>query len=354
MEKYILILKECVKQDAKVLFSGKAGNGMEMLNKYKKEMITGVGLALLLFLFLKYVFPLLSPFLLSYLSVYAVYPLLYKLEKKWKIKKTVTMFFLLGIFVVLLLGAVWIFLLATGGSVEEFLPVILEWKDRLFVTSGSAFFQDMLPDLLKNTVAYVGKVFPILAYIGIYLIATILMAKDFDGLMERVHGVGALDMFMDVVGKILRTAGLYLKAQLILILVIMVICTTGFYFIGISSPILLGVLTGVMDALPFIGTGIVLIPSSILFFLEGEILKGVVCLMLYIVCVAVRELLEPRLVGKGLGIFPVILLISIYAGMKLFGVSGIIKGPLAVVLYKNIWTMLFKLKEKNAEAVGME
>lgn len=319
---------------------------MEMLNKYKKELITGVGLALLLFLFLKYVFPLVSPFLLAYLSVYAVYPLLYKLEEKWKVKKAITMFVLLGIFVLLLLGAGWVFVFATGGSVGEFLPVIIEWKDRLFITSGSAFFKDMLPELLKNTVSYLGRVFPVFAYIGIYLVATILMAKDFDGLMIRVRRVGVLDIFMDVVGKILKTAGLYLKAQLILILIIVVVCSMGFYFIGISSPILLGVLTGIMDALPFIGTAVVLIPSALLFFLEKEITKGVVCLGLYVVCVMVRELLEPRLVGKGLGIFPVVLLISIYAGMKLFGVSGIIKGPLAIVLFKNIWTMLFKDKEK--------
>ena len=319
---------------------------MEMLNKYKKELITGVGLALLLFLFLKYVFPLVSPFLLAYLSVYAVYPLLYKLEEKWKVKKAITMFVLLGIFVLLLLGAGWVFVFATGGSVGEFLPVIIEWKDRLFITSGSTFFKDMLPELLKNTVSYLGRVFPVFAYIGIYLVATILMAKDFDGLMIRVRRVGVLDIFMDVVGKILKTAGLYLKAQLILILIIVVVCSIGFYFIGISSPILLGVLTGIMDALPFIGTAVVLIPSALLFFLEKEITKGVVCLGLYVVCVMVRELLEPRLVGKGLGIFPVVLLISIYAGMKLFGVSGIIKGPLAIVLFKNIWTMLFKDKEK--------
>lgn len=320
---------------------------MEMMNKYKKELITGVGIALLLFLFLKYIFPLLSPFLLAYLSVYAVYPLLYKLEEKWKIRKTITMFFLLAVFVLLLLLTGFFFVIATGGSVEEFLPIIIEWKDRIFITSGSAFFQDLLPELLKNSVAYIGKVFPVFAYLGIYLVATILMAKDFDGLMIKVRRIGALDTFMDVVGKILRTAGLYLKAQFILILIIVVVCSAGFYYIGISSPILLGVLTGIMDALPFIGTAIVLVPSALLFFLEGQIAKGVICLVLYVICVMVRELLEPRLVGKGLGIFPVVLLISIYAGMKLFGVSGIIKGPLAVVLYKNLWMMLYKTKEKT-------
>lgn len=322
---------------------------MDMILKYRKEMITGVGLALLLFLFLKYIFPLLSPFLLAYLTVYAVYPLLYKLEVKWKIRKTITMFLVLCILAIIILSLIWVIIAISGGSVEETLPHILEWKDRLFLTSGNAILHDLLPEILKNTVSYIQKVFPVLAYIGIYLIATILMAKDFDGLMSKVHKIGALDSFMDIVGKILRTAGMYIKAQMILIIIIMGICIAGFYCIGITSPILLGILAGILDALPFIGTGIVLIPTSLLFFLEREIMKGVICLFIYIVCIGVRELLEPKLVGKGLGILPVILLISIFAGIKLFGVAGIVKGPLGIVLYKNIWVMLFKTKQNNNE-----
>ena len=322
---------------------------MDMILKYRKEMVTGVGLALLLFLFLKYIFPLLSPFLLAYLTVYAVYPLLYKLEVKWKIKKTITMFLVLGILAIIILSLIWVIIAISGGSVEETLPHILEWKDRLFLTSGNAILHDLLPEILKNTVSYIQKVFPVLAYIGIYLIATILMAKDFDGLMSKVHKIGALDSFMDIVGKILRTAGMYIKAQMILIIIIMGICIAGFYCIGITSPILLGILAGILDALPFIGTGIVLIPTSLIFFLEREIMKGVICLFIYIVCIGVRELLEPKLVGKGLGILPVILLISIFAGIKLFGVAGIVKGPLGIVLYKNIWVMLFKTKQNNNE-----
>ena len=322
---------------------------MDMILKYRKEMVTGVMLALLLFLFLKYIFPLLSPFLLAYLTVYAVYPLLYKLEVKWKIRKTITMFLVLGILVIIILSLIWVIIAISGGSVEETLPHVLEWKDRLFLTSGNAILHDLLPEILKNTVSYIQKVFPVLAYIGIYLIATILMAKDFDGLMSKVHKIGALDSFMDIVGKILRTAGMYIKAQMILIIIIMGICIAGFYCIGITSPILLGILAGILDALPFIGTGIVLIPTSLIFFLEREIMKGVICLFIYIVCIGVRELLEPKLVGKGLGILPVILLISIFAGIKLFGVAGIVKGPLGIVLYKNIWVMLFKTKQNNNE-----
>lgn len=323
---------------------------MDMIIKYKKEIITGVSLAFLLFLFFKYIFPLISPFILAYLTVYSVYPLLYKMEQKWKIKKSITMFLVLGILVVIIFAIVWIIALISSGSVEETVPLILEWRDRLLQTFDFEMINKLLPEVIKNSFSYIQKVFPILAYIGIYLIATILMAKDFDAMMTKVHSIGALDIFMNVVNEIVHTAGKFLKAQLILVVMIMGVCVAGFYMIGISSPIVLGLLAGIMDALPFIGTSIVLIPMAVLLFLEKEVWKGIACLFIYIICVGIREFMEPKLVGKELNVFPVVMLISIFAGAKLFGVSGIIKGPLAIVLYKNIWTMLNKVDkpEKNA------
>ena len=322
----------------------KAGFHMDMIKKYKKELITGVSLAFLLFLFLKYIFPLISPLILAYLTVYSVYPLLYRTEKKWKVKKPFTMFLVLGVVVVVILGIVWIIALFSSGSVEDALPLILEWKDKLLQTLNIEMINKIVPEVIKNSFSYVQKVFPVLAYVGIYLIATILMAKDFDALMTKVHSIGALDVVMNIMNGVVHTAGRFLRAQLILIVMIMGVCIAGFYMIGISSAILLGVLAGVMDALPFIGTSIVLIPTAILFFLEKEIWKGIAVLIIYVVCVLIREFMEPKLIGKELDIFPVIMLISIFAGAKLFGISGIIKGPLAIVLYKNLWTALNKSK----------
>ncbi len=322
---------------------------MDTIVKYKKEIITGVLLAFLLFFLLKYIFPLISPFILAYLTVYSVYPFLYRMEQKWKIKKPITMFWVLGILVVILLAVLWIIAFVSGGSVEEAIPLILEWKDRLVAFINPEMMNKILPDVIRNSFTYLQKAFPVLVYIGIYLIATILMAKDFDALMTKVHSIGALDGFMNLMNEIIHTVGKFLKAQLILILMIMGVCVGGFYLIGISSPIILGFLAGIMDALPFIGTSIILIPTAIILFLENRIWQGVVCLIIYVICVAIREFMEPKLIGKELDIFPVVMLISIFAGVKLFGVSGIIKGPLAVVLYKNIWGMLNKVDkpEKN-------
>ena len=156
---------------------------MDMIIKYKKEVITGVALAFLLFLFLKYIFPLISPFILAYLTVYSVYPFLYKAEQRWKIKKAITMFLVMGIIVIMILAGVWIIALFSGGSVEEALPLLLEWKDKLLQTLNIDMINKIVPEVVKNSFTYIQKVFPIFAYVGIYLIATILMAKDFDSLM---------------------------------------------------------------------------------------------------------------------------------------------------------------------------
>ena len=320
-----------------------------MIIKYKKELITGVSLAFLLFLFLKYIFPLISPLILAYLTVYSVYPLLYRTEQKWKIKKPITMFLVLGIIVVVILGSVWIIALFSSGSVEDALPLLLEWKDRLLQNLNIEMINKIVPDVIRNSFSYVQKVFPVFAYVGIYLIATILMAKDFDAMMTKVHSIGALDMVMNIMNGVVHTAGRFLRAQLILIVMIMGVCIAGFYMLGVSSAIVIGVLAGLMDALPFIGTSIILIPVAVLFFLEKEIWKGIVVLIIYVICVLIREFMEPKLIGKELDIFPVVMLISIFAGAKLFGLSGIIKGPLFIVLYKKLWTMLNKVDkpEKN-------
>ncbi len=60
-------------------------------------------------------------------------------------------------------------------------------------------------------------------------------------------------------------------------------------------------------------------------------------MLLYAACVFLREVLEPKLIGRRVGIPPIAVLVSLYAGIKLFGVWGIIKGPLGFILIYQTW-----------------
>lgn len=339
---------------------------MNRLNSYKKELITGVVISLLLYFFLKFLMPLVTPFLLAYLTIYSLYPFLYRMENKCKLNKTVVSSVILFLLAGIIIALVWILIFVVGNNlgllyekveilieniersiqnaavlVEKRLNLdgpVLEDYLRLQIENGQdALLKAALPDMMFSSLAYMKRVLPFFVFTGIYFVAVILFSKDFDRMMEGVHRVGALDAVMDVVGKLLHTIYTYVRAQTVIIIINSIICCLGLWLIKVPFAFLLGILAGVLDALPFIGTGIILVPTAIIGLLSGNVMQTVVCLIIYVLCVGVRELLEPKLMGKQLGIYPVILLLSIYAGVQLFGVSGIIKGPLGIVMFKQLF-----------------
>ena len=139
----------------------------------------------------------------------------------------------------------------------------------------------------------------------------------------------------------------FFKAQGVILLIIAVLCCVTLSIVGVEGGVFLGLLAGFLDVLPFVGTGIVLVPLSIWQLINGQYVRMTACLVLYGACVLVREFLEPRLIGNKMGISPVYILLAIYAGVKLFGVGGIVKGPLALIVIFEI----LKEKEEPEEEV---
>lgn len=143
----------------------------------------------------------------------------------------------------------------------------------------------------------------------------------------RHRAVATYDNFSTVIGQ-------YIRAQLILITISFVICTVGFTIIGAESPLAMGLFTGVMDIIPVLGPGTLIIPWAVWSFVVGDIGFGIGLLVIYIIVSVTRYILEPKIVGDRVGLHPLAALAAIFIGMKLFGLVGLILGPitLAVVL----------------------
>lgn len=124
--------------------------------------------------------------------------------------------------------------------------------------------------------------------------------------------------------------GGWLKAQLILCLVTYGIVTVGFAIMGMPYGPAWAVLVAIVDAVPLLGTGTVLVPCALLRLFQGETADAILFLVIYGVSAGVRAALEPRLVGKNLGIDPLVTLIAIYAGYRFFGFLGLVLAPMAV------------------------
>lgn len=86
-----------------------------------------------------------------------------------------------------------------------------------------------------------------------------------------------------------------------------------------------------VDAVPVLGTGTVLLPWSLILFLQGDNARSIGLLGLYGVISLTRSVLEPKLVGRELGLDPLVTLFALYAGYKLWGIGGMILSPLLAV-----------------------
>ena len=143
---------------------------------------------------------------------------------------------------------------------------------------------------------------------------------------------------MVALGKgILEAIGGYVKAQCMIIGLIMVICVVGFFLAGSPYAVILGIGIGLMDALPVLGTGLFIVPWLVVEVIRGEYLTALILGLTYGACTLTREILEPRLVGKRLGLFPILVLMSVYVGVKVYGASGILLGPLSLLVIQELW-----------------
>lgn len=137
-----------------------------------------------------------------------------------------------------------------------------------------------------------------------------------------------------------HTLGRWLRAQGLLMIVTFAVLSVGFLLLRIGYPVLIAALTAVIDALPVLGTGTVLIPWALYCFLTGNYARGAGLALCYAAATILRSTLQAKLIGDQLGLHPIVSLFSIYLGFRVCGVFGMLLFPLAAV-------MLCRLNERG-------
>lgn len=128
-----------------------------------------------------------------------------------------------------------------------------------------------------------------------------------------------------------QAVGGWLTAQLKLAAVTMGLLAAGLLILRIPHALLWALGISFLDAFPVLGTGTVLLPWSVICFLQGDNARGLGLLGVYAAISLIRSVLEPRLVGRQLGLDPLVTLFSLYSGYRLWGIGGMILAPLLAV-----------------------
>lgn len=328
---------------------------------WENKLIKGCAVTVFVWFFFRYLFSLAAPFFLAFVLVTLIYPLLERIQKKIPIRKKFLATLIVLPVLLLLSIALWAVFSFGLGQLQG-LPAFCEkveqqveaffhqcccqldgrfgWEgeriERYVIEQMTVIMENVqiqvVPQLLASSYSCFRGIFGAVGFLAITCIAVFLLEKDYTRFVEWVKGEDSFRFLWAVLQGVLSYLTTFFKAQGVILLVIAVLCSVVLSVVGVEGGIFLGILAGVLDMLPFIGTGIVLVPLSLWQLLNGHYVQMIVCLALYGACALTRELLEPKLIGKETGVAPILILFSVYAGLKLFGVGGIIKGPLALIV----------------------
>lgn len=227
--------------------------------------------------------------------------------------------------------------LARIGIVESLEKVFSDFGTRL-----SALMASYTVPALRGAVDVVRAVPSAIVFLVVFLMASYFMSSDNVRIREGLrHAMPEkiLRFGEDVLQNLLKALGAYLRAQLLLICITFLELTIGFLTIGgaiAEYALLLALIISLIDAVPILGTGTVLIPWGVYALLVGDIRLGIMLLVLYLICLAVRQSIEPRLVAYQIGLHPLLILFVMYAGLRLVGFFGMILGPILALVIRQL------------------
>ena len=173
----------------------------------------------------------------------------------------------------------------------------------------------------------------------VFMMASYFITGDYPRLrFEITDRVPAMtrDFCRSVKDIFMSAFGGYVKSQLILSAGVFLILAVGFLFMGQPYGLLLAFALAVLDFIPIIGAGTAMVPWAFVALFTGDLHSAVELMVIWGAIALFRRVMEPKFVGDQTGLSPILSLVSIYVGMKLAGVLGMILGPVALLILLNL------------------
>lgn len=349
-----------------------------MINKetHYKTFLLKTGYAatiiILILLFIKYLLNPLLPFLIALAVSMALQPLIKRLTERFHIRKniisivTVLLVYLLltALAAGILIGFISALIRWAGGLPGYFTDFVYPWVERAGNQIVAAFValnpkyadtvDNMLPDLVRTisdfVVSFSGNIVAGASSLGtrlpsafltaiICVVATVFLASDYENVAGKLFQVfnektqKAMLFGRSAFVGILKN---YIKSYSLIFLITFSEMAIGLLIIGYENALLYAFGVAVFDILPVVGSGMVLVPWIIITFIQGLIGRGIGLSILWFVIVTARQILEPKIVGKQIGMHPLATLVCMWVGLKLAGGAGLFLFPLSLLVAKEL------------------
>jgi len=326
----------------------------------------------IVYLMFKYFLPLVMPFFLAFLVAALVKPAVRAVSEKLPIKRNIiALIFVLLFYIVITCLLVFLSARIVSGLIgfmqklpEVYSSTVQPGLESLFARIES-LTQNLSPDIasLLDTAAetflssaddmittvssgalsaistWAAKLPRFVISTIVCIIATLFMAMDFPRitafilrqLPQRAQAF-VLSVKKATVAVIVR----YGRSYLLIILMTFTELAIGLLIIGVKNAIPMAILIAVVDIFPVVGSGLFLWPWAALLFLQGHIGQGIGMVILYVVITVIRQFMEPKIVGGHVGLHPLVTLMCMFVGSRLFGAIGLFGLPILAAIVKNL------------------
>jgi sporulation integral membrane protein YtvI len=247
-------------------------------------------------------------------------------------------------------------------TLTEFFDRVIENIDGIFIqlpVSFTGLIEKAIEELTNNLQSVLGKIIDwvqasvqvalylpqILIFILVTVLATYFMSSDKNNILKFLDlqiPTNWLNKTKSITTNVFSAFFGWLRAQLILTSITFTELLIGLLILNVNNALLIALLIALVDVLPVLGAGTVLIPWAIITLVLGNTKLALSLALLYVIILFVRQLIEPKVLGKQIGVHPLFTLAGMYIGLRLWGVAGMFVGPLSIVALKYLFEGIAK------------
>lgn len=329
-------------------------------DKLKIIIIYGIGGAILLgllWLMLRFALPIFLPFVLAYAIAYILRIGAKKLSNVTRMNENILKAIILAASVAAIVLLLWFGVSAALGKLSDalgylshnisenggFTETIKSFIAKLGARFGGAEITSALENLFSDAVSKVSAFIADLAasFVSALPSFAIGCAVSIAALFYFTFGyekaTAAIKNILPgksrkricvYINSAIRGLGKFFRAYSLIILVTFTELFIGFLILRIDHAFILAAIISIVDFLPILGVGGVLVPWMVISFATGNTYIAVGLLILLVIIWAVRQPVESRLIGRGAGVHPIFALAAVYAGFRIAGVFGMIAAPI--------------------------
>lgn len=317
-----------------------------------------------------YLLPLLAPFILGYILMRLLKPAINYLHRTCHLSHFLSGILCVIVFLFFLSLCLYYFLMLLASQTSSFLQGYGQWmgntKNLVFcnckslcssldhsfqIPRGSVYHwlcsqynsltkessATLYQAFSKTTLLCLHGTLQTCTFLLMTIITMIILCKDMDPLHALIKKSPYYHTISSI-GHVMWDTGLsYIRTEFLIFLGVWLISGIGIWLTGNPYSILISFMISLIDAFPILGSGMILIPWSLISFIRGSWENGLILLVTYLLALLLRELMEAKMMGNGMKLLPLFTLASIFIGLKLFGILGILLGPLSLVLIRSIY-----------------